>query len=60
MLRTIGIWVSGILASMIIGGAIGSLIVPYPSDAPLSGFIAGAAAFTCMRLWLTEQPKRPS
>lgn len=58
MARTIALWVSGIITFCIIGGGIGDHIEEY--GGAFWGIIAGASAFTCLRLWLTEQNPQPS
>jgi hypothetical protein len=52
MARTIAIWVSGLMASTIIGGGIGAHINQF--EGTFFGMIAGPAAFACVRLWLGE------
>jgi hypothetical protein len=55
-IRTIGIWVSGLLASGIFGAALGSFLVSNSNgDAALWGFFAGFLGFICLRLWLGEK-----
>lgn len=51
--RSLSIWLSGTLASMIVGGAIGDWIQPYGGGA-FWGWVAGACAFICFRLWTTQ------
>jgi hypothetical protein len=59
--RTLGIWVFGLLASLFIGAMIGSQFDhSYSSDMGVSGAIAGMLAFTCLRLWLGQSPKDQS
>jgi hypothetical protein len=53
MARTVAIWISGLLASAIIGGGIGSHVHPYDGEA--SGAVAGLLAFTCLRLWVRSR-----
>ena len=50
MLRTIAIWVFGLLGSAILGMLLGAYLLE--GGAGL-GLIAGLALFTCLRLWLT-------
>lgn len=45
---SIGIWVCGLLASMIIGGLL----------APGAGDIVGPLVFACVRLWFTNSRKK--
>jgi hypothetical protein len=49
--RALGIWISGLIASIIIGGGIGSLVGP---TGALPGMVAGVCVFACARLWLGE------
>ena len=52
-MRTVAIWVCGLLACAIIGGLIGSgLAPPYTYDWGVWGALAGMLAFACLRLWL--------
>jgi hypothetical protein len=55
MVRTIAIWVFGLLASALIGGLIGGLgdaaIRNIGWGAPI-GALAGIFGFACLRLWL--------
>ena len=53
--RRIAIWVFGLLASGIFGGLIGQQL-DY-SDGGFLGFLGGAFAFTCFRLWRTGTPR---
>lgn len=55
MSRTIAIWVFGLLASGIFGGLIGQQL-EY-SDGGVWGFLGGAFAFACIRLWLADKPR---
>jgi hypothetical protein len=50
--QKIGIWVSGILAAGIFGTFLG--VWAGVDGGPMSGFIGGALAFTCARLWAKE------
>ena len=55
MMRTIGIWVFGLLASAIVGGFVASRFesqYDYSHDLGLMGALAGIFAFACIRLWL--------
>jgi hypothetical protein len=58
-LRTIGIWISGLLASAIAGGFIGSTFDTVYGDGhgTIAGAFAGLLAFTCARLWLAGEPR---
>lgn len=51
--RTIGIWISGLLACAAVGGAIAHMIYSFGDD--IGGSFAGALAFTCIRLWFKER-----
>lgn len=59
MARTVTIWITGLLASMTTGAAVGCLLNPY-GDQFVFGWIGGAAGFTCLRLWLAEARGRPA
>lgn len=51
-LRTLAIWVLGVLAAWIWGGLIGAALeTKLYGSAELLGAIAGVAAFACARLW---------
>ena len=56
MIRTIGIWLFGLLASGIVGGLIGAMLTPNHRNLQVwgetRGVLAGLLAFTCLRLWL--------
>jgi hypothetical protein len=53
-MRTVGIWVFGLVASAIIGFAIGAYFQPPDSTSggALWGVIAALGIFTCARFWL--------
>ena len=55
MLRRIGIWTFGLLASGIFGGLIGKALDYI--DGMILGFVGGLLAFACIRLWLVERAK---
>lgn len=56
MMRTLGIWIFGLLASLIVGGIIGSRFDRGYSDiSGTFGAIAGAFSFACARLWLAPR-----
>jgi hypothetical protein len=63
MIRTIAIWIFGLLAAAIIGGFLGSAydahFYPYGGGgiARIYGVIGGMCAFTCLRLWLAPKSK---
>ncbi len=50
--RKIGIWVTGLISASLAGGLLASNI---SHDASLGGFISGACAFACFRLWMGEK-----
>ena len=56
MIRTIAIWVFGLLGSGIAGNLIGGALA---YDGGIEGFFAGAFGFACLRLWLTTSPQTP-
>jgi hypothetical protein len=59
-MRTVLIWVFGLVASGIAGSFVGGYLQPY-SDGAFFGFCLGLAAFACARLWLAERtPKVPA
>lgn len=51
---SIGIWICGLLASMIIGCGSASLLT---GDEAL-GMLCGPLVFTCVRLWFTNSRKK--
>ena len=57
--RAVGIWVTGLLASAIIGYAMGAYFQrpDGPSGGALWGMLAALGIFTCARLWLAGKPK---
>jgi uncharacterized membrane protein YeaQ/YmgE (transglycosylase-associated protein family) len=61
MVRTIAIWVFGLLASAIVGGVIGMMAVDLTHDPGTGwlGALAGIFGFACLRLWLAA-PSRNS
>jgi hypothetical protein len=58
-MRTIGIWIAGLLASGIFGGLIGDRFLSSGvySETGVWGFLGGMLAFTCARLWLVAPAK---
>lgn len=59
MLRIVGIWVFGSIASLLIGGVVGASIIHATDyNGKAFGFIFGGigtlAAFICFRLWRGE------
>ena len=62
MVRTVAIWVFGLLAAAIIGGVAGSAydFTPNPYNdrlGQLLGAVAGMCVFACVNLWLGARPK---
>jgi len=55
--RTIWIWITGVLASMIVGGLLGDRINPY-GPGGFFGVLAGPLIFTCARLWTGGKPPK--
>lgn len=53
MARKIGIWIFGLLASGIFGGLIGHQLEYL--EGGIWGFLGGAFAFACLRLWLADR-----
>lgn len=59
MIRTIVIWVFGILAGALGGLLVASLLVPpYARDWGGLGAVAGIFIFICLRLWLAGARSR--
>jgi hypothetical protein len=67
-MRTLAIWIFGLLASMIIGGMIGAQLDVLALRNEYSfndhnnavfGILAGAFIFACLRLWLAAPTKKP-
>ena len=52
--RTVAIWVSGLLGSIIVGAMIGSLFFNLFVDPAFLGGFAGMLLFVCFRLWMGE------
>jgi hypothetical protein len=52
--RTVAIWVSGLLGSVIVGAMIGSLFFNLFVDPAFLGGFAGLLLFVCFRLWMGE------
>lgn len=52
-MRLVAIWVSGLLATAMFGTMIGHALAEYDGGGAF-GFVAGALAFTCFRLWRTS------
>lgn len=58
MVRTIGIWVSGLFGFGLAGIILGSMLdKPYDSGHGVLGFFAGLALFATLRLWLAPRAK---
>jgi hypothetical protein len=57
MLRSIGIWLSGLISFTFVGGLVGKLFDQTRDHISLPGAVAGAATFVFLRLLLTS-PKR--
>ncbi len=57
-MKRVAIWVCGILACGIFGGLVGSNLDF--SNGGFFGFLGGALAFTCARLWLAEAAPKNS
>lgn len=56
MARTAGIWITGTLASMIVGALVAAKIAaPLNPIAEFEGALAGALAFACLRLWIVQR-----
>ena len=57
-IRSIGIWIFGLIASALIGAFIASRLGPHGSVNEYFnyGLIAGACAFACTKLWLGKRP----
>lgn len=55
-MRTFFLWLTGILASAIVGSLVGGqLSTGYSNDGAFLGMIAGPLIFTCARLWLAPK-----
>ena len=52
--RVLGIWISGLLGSTIVGSMIGTLFFNGLVDPSFLGGLAGLLLFTCLRLWMGE------
>lgn len=59
MARTVGIWVSGLIAGAIFGAFIGqALDASSMGDPGVPGAIGGMCLFICARLWATSRAER--
>ena len=56
MSRNMAIWISGLLAAGSAGGALGK---NHGYDGAVWGFLWGAFAFTCVRLWIALERSGP-
>ena len=54
MVRLVTLWTSGVVSSGCFGAAIADFLYGHADKMASTGFIGGAAAFICARLWLTE------
>ena len=52
--RALGIWISGLLGSTIVGSMMGTLFFNGFVDPSFLGGLAGFLLFTCLRLWMGE------
>lgn len=55
-MRILAIWISGLAASGIFGSTVGYALAGDMGG--FWGFLAGALAFTCFRLWTAEKPQK--
>jgi hypothetical protein len=51
-MRTVGIWLFGLIASAMIGGMVAHYF--YGTDMDIFGGLTGMAVFACARLWLAS------
>lgn len=56
MMRTMAIWVFGVLGSGIVGSLLGGALT---YDGEMPSFLAGAFLFACLRLWLAAPTRSP-
>ena len=52
--RVLGIWISGLLGSTIVGSMVGTLFFNGFLDPSVLGGFAGFLLFACFRLWMGE------
>ncbi len=52
--RVLGIWISGLLGSTIVGSMMGTLFFNVFVDPTFLGGLAGFLLFACFRLWMGE------
>lgn len=55
-MRTVGIWVCGLLACACFGGLVGDALDRYGFGG-FFGAVGGALAFSCARLWFVSSSK---
>jgi hypothetical protein len=55
--RTVAIWIFGLLAGAICGGMLGEILLPYDAGA-FWGMLGGLFTFACARLWFA--PAKPA
>ena len=58
-MRTVALWAFGVLACGIFGGLIGGGLSKTEAGSA-AGFLGGAFAFACVRLWFSEKASRNS
>ena len=52
--RVLGIWISGLFGSTIVGSMVGTLFFNGFVDPSILGGLAGFLLFACFRLWMGE------
>ena len=52
--RVLGIWITGLLGSTIVGSMVGTLLFNGIVDPSFLGGLAGFLLFACVRLWVGE------
>lgn len=57
-MRQAAIWITGTLAAAIFGLLIGAALVKEDGSGGGAGFVAGALAFICFRLWRTSAQQK--
>ena len=50
--RTIAIWISGLVAAAIFGGVITDFLIGHVREGGILGAVGGPMAFICFRLWV--------
>lgn len=54
-MRTLVIWVSGLIVSAAVGDTVGKLVdQPYAVNRSILGLLAGISVFACARLWIVQ------